>query len=80
MPGIGDKIHDIATIDGGKVYLAGSGGQAVDSAEAFAGLDGSCSLALLVVIILPAAHLPQPDAVDPADLLGGGRAGAARWA
>src|SRR6476659_5991731 len=35
MPGIADKIHKIATIDGGTVYVAGSGGQAADSAESF---------------------------------------------
>jgi RND superfamily putative drug exporter len=53
MPAIGDKIHEIATLEGGTVYLAGSGGQAIDSAESFAGLDSSLLLwALLAVIIL----------------------------
>ena len=52
MPGIGDKIHKIATIDGGTVYLAGSGGQAIDSAESFAGLDSSLLLAALGVVII----------------------------
>src|SRR4051812_27221634 len=53
MPGIADKIHDIAKIDGGTVYIAGSGGQAVDSAESFAGLDGSLLvIALFVVIVI----------------------------
>ena len=59
------------------VYIAGAGGQAVDSAESFAGLDST---------LAPrrpargdpaaAAHLPQPGALDPADLLGD----ASRWA
>jgi putative drug exporter of the RND superfamily len=53
MPGIADKIHDIAKIDGGTVYIAGSGGQAVDSAESFEGLDGSLLvIALFVVIVI----------------------------
>src|SRR3954468_4206567 len=53
MPDIGDDIHKIAKIDGVTVLLAGSGGQAIDSAEAFAGLDSSLLLwALLAVIIL----------------------------
>src|SRR4051812_12185880 len=53
MPAIGDKIHDIATLDGATVYIAGSGGQAIDSAESFAGLDGRLlGFALLAVIIL----------------------------
>ena len=52
MPGIADKIHDITDADGMRVYIAGSGGQAVDSAEAFAGLDGSLLLAALGVVVL----------------------------
>ncbi len=52
MPGIGEEIHKIATIDGGTVYLAGGGGQAIDSAEAFAGLDSTLLLAALGVVIL----------------------------
>jgi RND superfamily putative drug exporter len=52
MPGIAEDIHDIAKIDGAKVYIAGSGGQAVDSAEAFEGLDSTLLLAALGVVIL----------------------------
>src|SRR5436190_334673 len=53
MPGIGDKIHKIAKIDGVTVLIAGSGGQAIDSAESFAGLDGALvAWALLAVILL----------------------------
>lgn len=52
MPGIADQIHDIAAIAGGQVLIAGAGGQAVDSAEAFAGLDSTLLLAALGVVIL----------------------------
>jgi RND superfamily putative drug exporter len=52
MPDIAEKIHDIAKLDGTKVYIAGAGGQAVDSAEAFAGLDSTLLLAALGVVIL----------------------------
>ena len=52
MPDIADKIHGIASVAGGTVYIAGSGGQAVDSAEAFAGLDSTLLLAALGVVIL----------------------------
>ncbi len=54
---------------GGDVYVAGCGGQAADSSEAFEGID--------TTLLLdhprrgdpdPALHLPQPGAVDPADL------------
>jgi RND superfamily putative drug exporter len=52
MPTIAKDIHDIAIIDGGTVYIAGAGGQAVDSAEAFEGLDSTLLLAALGVVIL----------------------------
>ncbi len=52
MPKIADKIHDIASVDGGKVYIAGAGGSAVDSFESFEGLDGSLLFAALGVVIL----------------------------
>ena len=52
------------------MHIAGAGGQAADSAEAFAGIDGT----LLFATPRrrdhhPALHLPQPDPLDPADLL-----------
>ena len=79
MPDIADEIHEIADIDGGKVYIAGAGGQAVDSAEAFEGLDSTLLLAALLRRDRAAAvHLPQPDPLDPADLLRGRRARSAR--
>ena len=52
MPDIGDDIHKIAKVDGATVLLAGSGGQAIDSAEAFAGLDSTLLLAALLVVIV----------------------------
>src|SRR3954447_17203476 len=53
MPAIGDNIHDIAKLDGATVYIAGSGGQAIDSAQSFEGLDGRLlGFALLAVIVL----------------------------
>ena len=53
MPGIAEEIHEIAKLDGANVYIAGAGGQAVDSAESFEGLDGKLLLwALLAVILL----------------------------
>ncbi len=51
MPDIADKIHEIADVDGGKVYIAGAGGQAVDSAESFEGLDSTLLIAALLVVI-----------------------------
>ena len=52
LPDVADEIRDIAVIDGVTVHLAGAGGQAADSAEAFAGLDGTLLLASLGVVIL----------------------------
>lgn len=52
MPKIAEQIHDISSVDGGKVYIAGVGGSAVDSFESFDGLDGSLLLAALGVVIL----------------------------
>ena len=52
MPAIAEEIHDIADIEGGKVYLSGVGGSAVDSFEAFEGLDSTLLFAALGVVIL----------------------------
>ncbi len=52
MPGIADEIEQIAELDGAEVYIAGAGGQAVDSAESFEGLDSTLLLAALGVVIL----------------------------
>ena len=52
LPDAADEIRNIATIDGVTVHLAGAGGQAADSAEAFAGIDGTLLFASLGVVIL----------------------------
>jgi RND superfamily putative drug exporter len=51
IPPAADKIRDIATIDGVKVHLAGFGGQAADSAEAFKGLDTNLIFITLLVVV-----------------------------
>jgi RND superfamily putative drug exporter len=54
LPATADQIHEIAKIPGVTVHLAGPGGQAADSAEAFKGLDGTLILwtGLVVIVIL----------------------------
>jgi RND superfamily putative drug exporter len=52
IPAAADEIRDIAKIDGGEVHLAGYGGQAADSAEAFEGIDTNLIFATLGVVIL----------------------------
>ncbi|QCX27905.1 MMPL family transporter [Nocardioides jishulii] len=52
MPDAADDLREIATLDGGEVYIAGSGGQAADSAEAFGGIDSTLLLATLGVVIV----------------------------
>ena len=52
IPAAADEIRDIATIDGVTVHLAGFGGQAADSAEAFEGLDTNLLFITLLVVIV----------------------------
>jgi RND superfamily putative drug exporter len=52
MPGIADEIEEITELDGADVYIAGAGGQAVDSAESFEGLDSTLLAAALIVVII----------------------------
>ena len=55
IPAAADKVRDIADIDGVTVHLAGFGGQAADSAEAFEGLDTNLlfiTLGVVIVILL----------------------------
>src|SRR4051794_5602874 len=52
LPDTVDQIRDIASIDGVTVHVAGAGGQAADSADAFAGIDGTLLFASLGVVIL----------------------------
>ncbi|HEV2797496.1 MAG TPA: MMPL family transporter, partial [Nocardioides sp.] len=52
IPDAADEIRAISTIDGGEVHLAGYGGQAADSAEAFEGIDTNLIFATLAVVIV----------------------------
>lgn len=52
IPAVAEEIRDLATIDGGEVHLAGFGGQAADSAEAFEGIDTNLILATLSVVVV----------------------------
>lgn len=52
IPDAADEIRDVATLDGGEVHLAGFGGQAADSAEAFEGIDTDLIFATLAVVIV----------------------------
>ncbi|MCP3423481.1 MMPL family transporter [Nocardioides pinisoli] len=52
IPDAAEEIRDIAVLDGGEVHLAGFGGQAADSAEAFEGIDTNLIFATLGVVIL----------------------------
>ncbi|KQV65053.1 hypothetical protein ASC64_15290 [Nocardioides sp. Root122] len=52
IPDAAAEIRDISTLDGGEVHLAGYGGQAADSAEAFEGIDTNLIFATLAVVIV----------------------------
>ena len=52
IPDAADEVRDIAQIDGVTVHLAGYGGQAADSAEAFEGIDTNLILVTLLVVIV----------------------------
>ena len=52
MPDVADELRDIADLDGVDVYVAGAGGQAADSAEAFGGIDTTLLAGTLSVVIL----------------------------
>ena len=52
LPDAADEIRAVAAIDGVTVHITGAGGQAADSAEAFAGIDGTLLLASLGVVIV----------------------------
>lgn len=52
LPDTADELRDITEIPGVTVHLAGQGGQAADSAEAFAGIDGTLLFAALGVVIV----------------------------
>ncbi len=52
IPPAADDVRDIAQIDGVTVHLAGYGGQAADSAEAFEGIDTNLIMFTLMVVIV----------------------------
>ncbi len=52
IPDAADQVREIAQIDGVTVHLAGFGGQAADSAEAFEGIDTNLILITLLVVIV----------------------------
>ena len=52
LPDVKDKIEGVAGLDGAKVYVAGPGGQAADSAAAFAGIDGKLLYSTIIVVIV----------------------------
>ena len=52
MPDAADEIRKIADDGGMTIHVAGQGGQAADSAEAFGGIDGILLFSTLIVVIL----------------------------
>jgi putative drug exporter of the RND superfamily len=55
MPAVADDLREIAQLEGVDVYVAGAGGQAADSAEAFGGIDTTllgATLSVVIVILL----------------------------
>ncbi len=52
LPDAADDLRGIADIEGADVYIAGMGGQAADSAEAFGGIDTTLLFSTLGVVIM----------------------------
>jgi RND superfamily putative drug exporter len=52
LPDVKDEIEKIATVPGTTLYVAGPGGQAADSAAAFAGIDGKLLYSTIIVVIV----------------------------
>ncbi|WKN47783.1 MMPL family transporter [Nocardioides sp. Arc9.136] len=52
IPDAAEDLREIATLDGATVHLAGYGGQAADSAEAFEGIDTNLILITFAVVIV----------------------------
>jgi RND superfamily putative drug exporter len=52
LPDVADDLREIIAIDGVTTHISGAGGQAADSAEAFAGIDGTLLFATLGVVIV----------------------------
>ena len=55
LPDVAKQLREVAAVDGTTLHIAGQGGQAADSAEAFEGLDGTLlytTVAVVIVILL----------------------------
>ena len=52
LPDAADEVRSIAQLEGGEIYIAGAGGQAADSAEAFGGIDTTLLFSTLGVVIV----------------------------
>jgi putative drug exporter of the RND superfamily len=52
LPDVKDQIEKVATVPGTTMYVAGPGGQAADSAAAFAGIDGKLLYSTIIVVIV----------------------------
>ncbi len=52
LPDVADQLREITAIEGVNVHITGAGGQAADSAEAFAGIDSTLLFATLTVVIV----------------------------
>src|SRR3954449_2159276 len=52
LPATADTLRNLTKVPGVEVRIAGQGGQAADSADAFAGIDGTLLFATLGVVIL----------------------------
>src|SRR3954452_1769660 len=52
LPDVKDQIQDVASVPGTTMYVAGPGGQAADSAAAFAGIDGKLLYSTLIVVVV----------------------------
>ncbi|MCR6031265.1 MMPL family transporter [Nocardioides sp. zg-579] len=52
IPDAAEELRSIAALDGGTVHLAGYGGQAADSAEAFEGIDTNLVVVTFAVVIV----------------------------
>ena len=61
LPDKAKQLRKVAAVDGATLHLAGQGGQAADSAEAFEGLDGSLlftTVGVVIVILLMTYRSP----------------------
>jgi RND superfamily putative drug exporter len=52
LPDVKDQIKVIASVPGTTMYVAGPGGQAADSAAAFAGIDGKLLYSTVIVVVV----------------------------